>query len=140
MDLEKSLEVIENERAKKLGSTLLKAADQLKKLNFQRHDAIDQVLKEESLAINTILLDNRESIYEYVYDFHKLLQVMHDKTRKKFQEANSNWQKVRWDSIYPIFSSQVRMVYDIDIARFYSDYNAKFEENVKYGLNHVFPY
>ncbi|KAJ3320516.1 hypothetical protein HDV06_005245 [Boothiomyces sp. JEL0866] len=137
VDLEKTLEDIENERAKVLGSTLLNAADQLKKLNFQRHDAIDQVLKDESISINTILLNNRESIYEYVYDFHKLLMLMNDKTRKKFEESDRNWQKVRWDTIYPIFNSQVRKVYDVDIAKFYLDFNSKFRDNVQLGLDHV---
>ncbi|KAJ3269647.1 hypothetical protein HDV01_001163 [Terramyces sp. JEL0728] len=137
IDLEKSLEDIENQRAKKLGSTLLNAADQLKKLNYQRHDAIDLILKEESVSINTILLNNRESIYECVYDFHKLLKVMNEKTQKRFQISDATWQKARWDFIYPVFESQVRQVYKLDIGQFYSDFNSRFRDNAQTGLNRL---
>jgi hypothetical protein len=126
--LELDLELHEKERVIEISMELTSCANQLKKLNFQRHDVIDELFEEEAYAINLTTIKNRENICNYLQCMKTMAKEIALSSEKCIEYTNKHWNQWRADSLMAKFQHDLQVSLQYDFTKFYSNYQMKFDQ------------
>lgn len=126
-NLESDLESVERKRAAQLSNELSETGNQLKRLNFQRHDAIATSLQEEATSVNLILVRNREMIYEYIQCLHAVRNELDEVSTQCFEIFDEKWFDVRSKNVIANFTSNMQECLNVDFMGYYAQYQEKFD-------------
>jgi hypothetical protein len=126
--LELDLEMHEKERVIEISMELTSCANQLKKLNFQRHDVIDELFEEEAYAINLTTIKNREMICNYLQCLKEMAKEILIASGNCIEYSNKHWNQWRADSLMAKFQHDLHVSVQFDFPKFYVKYQTKFDQ------------
>ena len=126
-EFESKMESIESERAQKLVNELKEAGNQLRSLKFERSEVIQELLTKETEPLNMVLIQNREVIFKFVHNLSLVLTELQAVAKKYCNDADTNWNQLRYSYVFPQFQRDISSVLDVDFHGFYKDYQRKFD-------------
>lgn len=135
--LESDLEQIEKGRIANLGKELVASANQLKKLNFQRHDTIDELFEDETYCTNMGSVKNREMICDYISCLNGMKLEIDYVGNSCLKKADANWYESRSSILNLRFKEALAISSDFDFSKFFNQYQNKFDDLLSKSIQQV---
>jgi hypothetical protein len=140
IDFEKEMEELEDSKSACILQEFNQTRVQLKRLNFERHNVIDQILHEETVPINASLVENRESIYKFTHSLTSILSELKLVAGNRISSAELNWSSWRYSKIFLNYQSEVIEQLAVNYLDFYNVFQLKFDGFSKMASEEVMNY
>ncbi|KAL2913043.1 hypothetical protein HK105_207498 [Polyrhizophydium stewartii] len=128
--LESLLASLETERASLIEAQVARFARQLKNLNYKRPIVIARMLQDECVAINLAIIENRETIHQYIATLRSISIDVDSKMGEYMAVYGSKWNQARYAFVFDKYVAAVREALDLDVRALYTHYQAVFDKNM----------